>query len=444
MNSILYKISKFFLYLTPLCLAVVTNSTFFPFVVGKYVWFRICVDLALIFFSLAFIFSSDKESTARKAWDFVKSPLSIAVGIFTVVFLLAGFFGINPHLSFWSNFERGEGGFQILHLYLFFVLAGVLFKNKDDWKRMMGVFLAGALGVILYGLMVPSEFFHFISGFSNPNIRFQGSLGNPAYAAACFLFAFFYCLFLLLTDFRGQFGSRKGRLLIFLSAVFFLFFILSGTRGAFAGFLVSLLVFLGYFVFRSPARKKILTILLILFLIAITFVYLNNSGFLNITKNYRVFDFSLTDKSFTDRLIVWNVAWNGFLARPVLGWGPENFPQVFAANFNPDYFKPGQDFGTWFDRAHSIVFDSLAETGALGFLSFMAIFFIFFWQFFKSSKSDSGAELDVEPFLVKALLLSVPVAYLVQGLVLFDTLPIYLNLFFFLALSTGYLFKKRL
>jgi O-antigen ligase len=100
--------------------------------------------------------------------------------------------------------------------------------------------------------------------------------------------------------------------------------------------------------------------------------------------------------------------------------------------------------GVWFDRAHNIYFDYLAETGAFGFLSFLVIFFVFFRQFFKSSKTDSGTGLSVELLLAKALLLSVPVAYLVQGLALFDTLPVYLNLFFFLSFSSGYLSKKKI
>ena len=40
------------------------------------------------------------------------------------------------------------------------------------------------------------------------------------------------------------------------------------------------------------------------------------------------------------------------------------------------------------------------------------------------------------------LILTMPVAYLIQGLVLFDVLPTYINIFFFLALA-AYLLNQH-
>ena len=51
-----FKFSKFFLYLVPFAIAIVSRSTLFPFIVGKYVWFRTAVDLALIAFLLGLLF----------------------------------------------------------------------------------------------------------------------------------------------------------------------------------------------------------------------------------------------------------------------------------------------------------------------------------------------------------------------------------------------------
>jgi O-antigen ligase len=425
MNSVFFKVSRFFVYLVPLSLIVVVNSTLFPFVVGKYVWFRASVDLALVFFALGFIFSRDKDSVARSLWGVLKSPLTIAVTVFVFVFLLAGFFGADPHLSFWSNFERGEGGLQMLHLLVFFILAGVLFREEHDWKVAMGWFLAGSLGVVLFGLNQPGA------------ERFGGTLGNPAYAGACLLFALFYSIFFLLKDFRGRLKSAGGIFLTALSAVFLLFFLFSGTRGALAGFMASLLVFFGYIAFRSSKGKKVFSaILVFLVVFGLVIAYLIASGsFKTGESSYRILNFSFADRNFTDRLITWKVAWNGFLERPILGWGPENFPQVFVKHFDPAYFQFDTDFNIWFDRAHSVVFDPLVETGAVGFLSFIAIFVVFFHQFFRRNGEND--------LFTKALILSFPVAYLVQSLVLFNTLPIYLNLFFFLSFSAGHVFRKN-
>ena len=64
---------------------------------------------------------------------------------------------------------------------------------------------------------------------------------------------------------------------------------------------------------------------------------------------------------------MWNIAWEGFKVRPIFGWGPENFLKVFDTHFDTRYFNPVDGFGAWFDRAHSVYFDYLVETGALGF-----------------------------------------------------------------------------
>ena len=56
-----FKISKFFLWLAPLMIFLVTTSTLFPFIVGKYVWFRTSIDLAFICFLLGLLFQ-DKSS----------------------------------------------------------------------------------------------------------------------------------------------------------------------------------------------------------------------------------------------------------------------------------------------------------------------------------------------------------------------------------------------
>ncbi len=130
MDNFFFKISKIFLWLVPLMIFVVSASTLFPFIVSKYIWFRTAVDLALIFFVLGLLFSpyggsaegrQDKVSAVFNSFiSLFKKPLVIAVCVFVLMFLLACVFGVDPARSFWSNFERGEGGLQMLHLFVFF------------------------------------------------------------------------------------------------------------------------------------------------------------------------------------------------------------------------------------------------------------------------------------------------------------------------------------
>ena len=125
--------------------------------------------------------------------------------------------------------------------------------------------------------------------------------------------------------------------------------------------------------------------------------------------------------------------------RPLLGWGPENFSAAFDKHFDIRHFVPGASSETWFDRAHSIVFDYLAETGLLGFGAFVGMFVVFFWELVRHVRRALPVHLGnavrrLSPVEI-ALLAALPVAYLVQGLILFDVLPIYMNLFFFFAFA---------
>ena len=149
----------------------------------------------------------------------------------------------------------------------------------------------------------------------------------------------------------------------------------------------------------------------------------------------RLLQLSLSDATAQTRLWVWGEAWQGFLERPILGWGPENFTAVYDKYFNPHFFIPGQSTETWFDRAHSVFFDYLSETGIVGLLSYLGIFVVFAWEFFKTHRRKASG------VILAGIVLAVPVAYLGQGIAIFDVLPMYLCLFLFLAFAT-YFFDK--
>ncbi len=139
--------------------------------------------------------------------------------------------------------------------------------------------------------------------------------------------------------------------------------------------------------------------------------------------------------------------------------GPENFTAVFDKYFNPNFYVLGQNTETWFDRAHSVFFDYLAETGALGLLAYLGIFIVFFTEFFRRRKHAitgtvkppqishgetlagrrSGAAV-----IERGLVLALPIAYLIQGVAIFDVLPMYLNLFLFLAFAAWYFSNKSM
>ena len=455
-----FKLARFFTILSLFAITIVSKGTLFPFIVGKYAWFRGSIGLALISFLLGLLFSVEKESYWERAKKVIRSPLGIAVGVFVLVFLLAGLFGFDPKNSFWSNFERGEGGVQIIHLYLFFVLLTTLFRDEAGWRKVLGWAVFVGFLSVLYGLLGSFGVAGFIgSEFQGwDSYRLQGSLGNPSYVAVYSIFLLFYVSYLLITSGRKKIKKEfiKTGLFIFSALVFVVAFVLAATRGSFLGVLVSLFLSLVFVMIVSKKlRKPLGTIILCGTILFGVLFYFKDAPLVKNLPGSRIFDISLSATTFGHRAIMWKTAIEGFKERPVLGWGPENFYQIFDRHFNTDYFKPADGFGAWFDRAHSFIFDYLAETGILGLAAFLGIFGVFYFQFFKKTltsvddkptyadknqrkSANNQGSLASNPWssvFIKGLFFALPIAYFIQGLVLFDILVTYINFLFFLAFA---------
>ena len=454
----LLSFSKSFLYLSLFSVVVVMTSTFFPFIGGKYYLFRVAVEFSLICFLLWWAFEAGSEEDMKLRASLRRlfsSPLFLAVSAFVLTYLLASIFAYDPHAAFWSNYERGEGGFQMLHYYVFFVLLVLLLKRWSDWRMVFYLSLGAAVLMILYGVGAAMNVPNLIgpSRGGDPTVsfwerlfspRFQGSLGNPAYVAPYLMFSVFYALYLW---FSSQWKKWWPPALFFggLSVFFSLFFFLSQTRGAFLGIIAAALSFLLYLIFTLKKKKKwAVGLLLALIVLGGALFTFRNSPVIQTIPGSRVLHLGLGERTVQTRLWTWQSAWEGLKERPVFGWGPENFSTVFDKYFDPRHFVPGQNSETWFDRAHSVLFDYLAETGAVGLLTYASIFVIFFWGLFslvRSRRGNVGEQIVsglAESPVLQALVIGILVGYLVQALVLFDVLPIYINLFLLLAFGVAH------
>lgn len=432
-----FKISRFFLVLSALYVAIVVSTSLFPFIVGKYVWFRSSIALAAITFLLGLAFHAESGEFIERMKRMIRSPITVAVLAFAFVFLLACFFGVDPAQSFWSNFERGEGGVQVLSLASFFFLLVVLFDTQAEWTRLFRWVLGGGLLMALYGLFAGLGIQGFIGVlFSTPAFRFAGSIGNAAYVAAFSIFALFFITYLLALRSRTKkLVSFGGGTLVLLGLVFLSTFYLAATRGAFLGLMAAVVAFLAYFAYSHPKWRRWLLVAGACVIIGVvTVIQFKDTQFVKSLPGSRIFDISFGAETFKDRAIMWNIAIEGWKARPILGWGPENYIQVFDRHFDTRYFVPGEQFGAWFDRAHSVIFDYLVETGALGLLAYLGMFIVFYWQFFGTKKERAGRTTS----FIESWLFAFPIAYLVQGVILFDVLPISYNLFLFLAFACVY------
>jgi len=137
------------------------------------------------------------------------------------------------------------------------------------------------------------------------------------------------------------------------------------------------------------------------------------------------------------RLVVWEKSWEGFLERPVLGWGPENFDFVFIKNFNPCMFLRLCGGEIWFDRAHNIIFDTLVTTGLLGMLAYIGIFFSTFYVLWKNYLKKNIKFWTAGIFSVALI------AYFIQNLTVFDMVSSYLMFFLVLGFVVSFTVSRK-
>ncbi|MFA5126638.1 MAG: O-antigen ligase family protein [Patescibacteria group bacterium] len=402
----------------------VNSDLLFPFISSKAIVFRILTELLLLLWLARWYLR--KDSLLKVDW------LSIVFALFLVSLFVSSLIGGNFYFSFWSNTERSEGLLLWLHLFIWFLVLRNFINSKKEWSVLWDIFFLAAQVVAVFGFLqyLGIDLINKSSLISND--RVASTIGNAAYTAGYLLFAVFAGAYLAL-----QRKSRYLSIYYILGILLDIFIIFqSGTRGALIALLVSILVFIVYNLLRLP-QKKIKYSLLILGLIFVgflSFAYINKGQpwVQNSTALTRLTSISLGERTMQTRFMAWGSAWQGFKEKPIFGWGAENFYRVFNKYYNPNIFAHAGAI-IWFDRAHNIFLDHLVTGGLVGFILYL---FLILGPLYilgrKVLQLDKG-----EPWqavLSQQILFLMALAFVIQGLVVFEALVTYLPLLLLLAM----------
>ena len=131
------------------------------------------------------------------------------------------------------------------------------------------------------------------------------------------------------------------------------------------------------------------------------------------TASERLASTTPEQSDFGARLTAAKVGLRGFLDRPLLGWGPENYGRVWEKLAGPSSYKYGQLF---FDTSHNKPVDELATKGALGALVYLGLGITLLMALVRRRRPPR------EETLAYAVLGALT-GYYVQNLFLFDTPP---------------------
>jgi O-antigen ligase/tetratricopeptide (TPR) repeat protein len=414
------------LFLIPLVPLIIWAESFFPFITGKNFAFRLIVELI---FGAWVILALRNEHYRPKASAVLYSILS-----FVFVMGLATLFSEYPYKSFWSNFERMEGYITVLHLAAYFLVASSVLNSEKLWSAFLNTSVGTSVVIGIYGLLQLSGNIVINQG----GVRLDGTLGNAAYLGAYMLLHFFITLFLLSKSKGG--GWVKT---VYASAMVLQFIILfyTATRGAILGLIVGTFVTTLIISLHSKKwhfQRKIALSILVLVIAIISFAYaFKNSKF--VLENPTLTRLSsISVKEAGPRFMVWNMAWQGFKERPILGWGQESFNYVFNKYYDPGMYAQEQ----WFDRTHNVFFDWLIAGGILGLLSYLFIFASIYYYIWKQGNDHFSVRKFVPHFLffwrgkdeishlnIKAVLTGLVTAYLFQNLFVFDNITSYIIVF---------------
>ncbi len=414
--------------LTPL---IFSGSLFFPFITGKAFFMRLMIVLSTMSFTGLMLL--DKNSRPKK------SAMLYVLGGFMIILLLATLNSINPTRSMWSNFERMEGFVTMLYMAALFVVASSTIRFRE-WPWVMNTSIVISIVVGIQALSTATTSADRISGY----------LGNSTYLGVYALIHIFFGLLGAAMIFRGnrerelmESGEHKTahklsirnytHIAAYLFVSVFNAFILfkTGTRGAFVGLVIGLILSSIYLSWKE--KNKIIRFgamgFLVAVLLSVSFLgifknsaVVQNSNQLNrfsglITTDYK----SVLKNQGEARTMIWRMAFEGVKERPLLGWGQDNFGYVFAKYYNPGMYGQEQ----WFDRSHNVFMDWLIAGGVLGLLGYLSLFATALYFIFSKRSKFTVIE--------KAVWLGALTAYFVHNIFVFDNLSSYVLFFLILA-----------
>lgn len=399
-------------------LIVLPSSYIFPFIVPKILWFRSLTTLMVGVYILLLIVNWQEYKPKLTA-------LNLALLAFLLSFAISTFVGADWYHSFWDNHERMLGLFTIFHYVAFYFVSTAVFKSWSDWKWVLRVFLLAGSIVMFIGVLQRGDPTLLLN---QGNSRVASTLGNSIYVGGYGLFLMFASYLLAIKEKNSVWKWASA--LFGVLAFFGMFF--SGTRGSLLGFLAGIgVAVVGYMIVlrEYPRTRLVLSILAGVGILAIILLYsFRSTNFVsNIPAVGRAVNTSLSGVKASPRWIAWEIAITSWKAKPVFGWGPNNYFYAFDAYYNPRSLEFG--YGeTWFDNAHNIIMNTLAVQGAVGLLTYLAIFGLGISSLVIARRKN---KLELHIVVVGSAFL---VAHLVGNITVFENPTSYLYFMLWLAM----------
>lgn len=427
---------------------IVTKSTLYPFIDGKVLYVRAVTEIIFaVWLVLAYKYPAHRP---RLSW------LMVIFATYVGVALLSGFFGVSLQRSLWSTYERMQGVVDLAHWFILTLVMTSVFRSLVHWRSLLNFSLMVSVTVGLLGISEHYDFwvipFYDLSHLQQSQARLDITLGNATYVGAYMMVNVLIGLGFLSNSFqtplrqnvsptlqkRRRRWKRRGQTkdhwlnlwrLFWITAVAIDFWVLwlTGTRGSMIGLSAGLLTFAtGYLLWGKTRALRLASLtllgslvgLILLFIVVRDADFVTKLGESNVMVRRAVVT-GLDDDSVKARMTSLSAGLKGFMAKPILGWGPENYEIAFERYYVPDPTMTGYQYHGGenpFDQAHNKPVEELTTKGTAGFITYVALWLSMALLLTRRVKREEHHQQLFTLFMGAAL-----AAYFVQNLALFDT-----------------------
>ena len=414
-------------------------DTIFPYIVRKSIFARSVIEILAGLWLILII--RDSRYRPKASW------VMYALSVYLLISVISAAFGVSFNRSMWSTYERMMGVWDLMHWIIFILIAASVLRTSRAWFWVINwnLFLTLVLCVVSFlesYNLGKSALPNFLGSSVYPDLIYAGckprvcsTLGNPSFFAAILVVNIPLAVGLLFRSFvrtktgpsterdRGDWrlwGARSFWALTAATSLWVLY--QNGTRGAFIG-LAAAALFLGVLaIFRVQrgARKPLFAVAAVIFgSLLVLYVWEVSAGVPTTatvehqgnTAGERLSVNLVSDSSVRGRLVAARAGMEGFLERPILGWGADNFIAAFDHNVRTEDFRYGENL---IDNAHNKIIDELVTKGVLGAISYLALWVCLLWLIVRRQRQPRD---EIFAYVVLCSL----AAYFVQNLLLFDT-----------------------
>lgn len=400
----------------------------FPYTIPKIAFFEAAVELCFaLWLTLAM---ADRRYRPRM------TALTWAVVGYLGILTITAFTGVDAWRSFFSDLERGFGILAYYHLAALALVVSTLHAEipwKKIWYASFGVSLF-TVGIAAIQLKFPDLLLANDSAAGRPGATF----GNPTFLAGYLLFNIFLAGYYILgqTEKNQRPRGKESFFLWATTIVGVLGVFITETRGDILGLFAGAFTLVVLFAFRPPpgssrffSKRSFYILLVVILVMGGGGIWLTRGNVIwsHVPGIDRLKDLTISgaNSDLGPRIIALNAAWNGFLERPLTGWGFENFNVIFNKYYDPKVLEYGYAESN-FDKPHSIAFEELDAGGIFLLLAYLGVLAALIYESWK-----------LKDRLIGQCVLAAVLAYIVRSMVIFDTIGPAMMLYLVMGWTEG-------